>query len=97
MNYQALKSGAEREIARYWEAVKCGKDISTSVLKSAERVLELCDDVIPHLLDEEIEALKNVPPFKECFYAQTDAIRSIKIKYGLTWSEVEMIRRCFWR
>lgn len=60
----------------------------SGALINAERTLVLCDEIFPKITQEERDRINAIPAFK----TDLREVKDIKDRYGLTWSELKLLR-----
>lgn len=88
MKLEHLRANAIRQI----EGIE-GKEYKdglppVAALMDAKRIVQLCDEVFPTVTEDEKARIRAIPVWETNY----EAVRDIKEKYGLSWSELKYLR-----
>ena len=88
MKLESIRKNA----ANYLEGIQriegTGVDLSAKAVQDAERIVYLCDEVFSKVTEDERQRIKSIPAWSTDY----SAVKDIKEKYGLSWSELKMLR-----
>lgn len=90
MEAEQIRVNAERAIKYQSKLAASGKDFSAADIMEAERLRDVVAGVAENLTEEEREriAAEYAKPTRD-----KRAVKDIKEKYGLSWSELEIVAR----
>lgn len=93
MTVDIIITNLKRQLEGMDRASAKGQDVSSAAAVDCQLLIEKCETVVPQITAEEWERIgAGTPGIKRDMHDCKD----IKERYGLSWNELQMLRRCTW-